>query len=350
MKTCRNTIISVVAVAIMIVSCTGHDSIVMDTIYNNNVRFNIYEGSNPETKSQTVSYSESNSICSVEAIQNTVPETSTAFGIIGYGKESGNLLIANQAVYNKGGVRTAVLTVDAGHDDNLLISAYYPYSGCITYNQGGKYSVYFSSDDLQMGPMVDDSSLGCRQLEGDVNLSFSSIYSSLGFGVYDNTRDEQLQGLMHVRKVILHGMQVEGTYIYNGKDSHWVPQIRNKSMVVYDGCDSVLTGAGNTLYLSASSVSDNLGECKRMNVIPEVLSNSIQSVEVIYDVDPFEYNGTHYNGMNGASQTVGLSELIPGNVLKQGYQYTCTLGLDLGLIYRTIEFSASVADWNNVNM
>lgn len=350
MRTNWNTFVCMVAVAIMAVSCTYHDSIVMDSIYINNVRFNISEGGSPETKSQNVNYTESDSKCYAETIHDNVLDNSTAFGIIGFGKESGSVLIDNQAVYNTDGARMAHLTVNAERDDNMLISAYYPYTGRIVYNQGGKYSVSFNSDDIQKGPMIADVYQGCRQLDEDIKLNFTSIISSIGFGVCDITRDEQLQGHIHVRQVILHGMQLEGAYIYNGMDSHWAPQRRTKSVVVYDGCDSVMTGIENSCFLTDCRISDNIGDCNRINVIPEQLSNGIQTVEVVFDVDSFEYYGTRYNGIREASQTFSLSNLVPGSVLEQGCRYTCTLGLDLGLVYRTIEFTASVSDWNDVAM
>lgn len=348
MKTCWNYILSIVAVAIMTVSCTYRDSIAMDTVYYNNVCFRMLDCCSLETKSQTAVGLESDARCIKEAIQYNKPDNSTAFGLVGIGNESGRVLIPNQAVYNSNGARMSQLAVNTELDDNMLMSVFYPYTNKVIYNQDGKYAVAFNSDDICKGPMMAEASISCKQQNGDVDISFTNIYSSIGLGVCDLTKDEQLKGLIHVRKVVLHGIQVEGLYVYNGLDSHWEPQRRAKSITVYDGCDSVL--AGNVLYLSDCSVSEQPGECKRINAIPEILTNGIQTVEVIYDVDPFEYEGTHYSGMTQVSQIVSLTDLIPGNSLEQGSQYTCTIGLDLGRVYRTIEFTAIASNWNSVEM
>lgn len=47
--------------------------------------------------------------------------------------------------------------------------------------------------------------------------------------------DEQLKGLMHIRKVILHGMPTEGMFVVNVNDSHWVPNAKRKEIVYYEG-------------------------------------------------------------------------------------------------------------------
>ena len=70
-------------------------------------------------------------------------------------------------------------------------------------------------------------------------------------------------------------------------------------------------------------------------------------VEVFFDVDPFDYDGTHYRGAKGCSEIIPLSGVVPDDKLELGLQYTFVLGVNLESIYRPIEFTASVDDWES---
>ena len=68
-------------------------------------------------------------------------------------------------------------------------------------------------------------------------------------------------------------------------------------------------------------------------------------VEVIFDVDPFEYEGTHYRGAQGQSQIISLAGVLPNNMMELGLQYTFVLGMNIYTVYRPIEFTAAVNNW-----
>jgi hypothetical protein len=185
----------------------------------------------------------------------------------------------------------------------------------------------------------------CDQSFEMVNLQFHHISNSIGFKVCDISSDEQLKGLMHVRKVVLHGMPTEGLFVVDGQDSRWVPNAKHQDIVFYEGCEPVKCGAENADYIATDKLSSDRKDCNHLYVIPEELKDGKHYVEVIFDVDPFEYDGTWYRGAKGQSQIIQLSGVLPEDNMEMGLQYTFVLGLNIYTVYRPIEFTASVDDW-----
>ena len=186
----------------------------------------------------------------------------------------------------------------------------------------------------------------CDQNYETVSLQFHHISNSIGFKVCDITDDEQLKGLMHVRKVVLHGMPAEGLFVVDGDDSRWVPNAKRQDIVFYEGDNLVGSGIENADFLADGTLSGKREDCNYIYVVPEDLKDGKHYVEVIFDVDPFEYDGTMYRGAKGKTQIIPLSGILPDDTWELGLQYTFVLGLNIYTVYRPIEFAASVDDWD----
>jgi hypothetical protein len=140
-------------------------------------------------------------------------------------------------------------------------------------------------------------------------------------------------------------MPTEGMFVPNGDKSHWVPNAKHKEIVVYEGDDLVECDEENAQFIAADRLSGNNEDCSRHYVIPELLKEGKHYVELIFDVESFYYDGTHYRGLTDKSQIIPLSGVIPDDFFEMGLQYTFVLGMNLGSVYRPIEFTASVEEY-----
>jgi hypothetical protein len=140
-------------------------------------------------------------------------------------------------------------------------------------------------------------------------------------------------------------MPAEGLFVVDGENSRWVPNAKHQDIVFYEGDDQVKCGVENADYMAAGKLSTERADCNHVFVIPEELKDGKHFVEVVFDVDPFEYEGTKYRGAKGQTQIIQLSGVIPDDNMELGLQYTFVLGLNIYTVYRPIEFTASVDDW-----
>lgn len=270
----------------------------------------------------------------------------TAFGLIGVDNEGMNVLVENAPVFESNGVRTANLVTSTQSSGSMKVSAYYPHVSSVSYHKDGSYAISFTPNDIKKGPLASNAvNMRCDQMHETVNLQFHHISNSVGFKVCDITDDEQLKGLMHVRKVILHGMPTEGLFVVDSEGSRWAPNAKRQNIVIYEGNDHVKCGLEQSGFLSAKGVSDAREKCNYVFVVPEEFKGTKHYVEVIFDVDPFDYEGTHYRGAKNQSQIIPLSGVIPDDMMELGLQYTFVLGMNIYTVYRPIEFSASVNNW-----
>lgn len=350
------TSIIVATVALLISSCAREDRF-MTVSYDQETHtiFNISVARNTKTKTKSAKSTKSG-IISASDTKNVSEYTTEkthayldsdiAFGLVGIDNETVDVLVDNLAVFEEDGVRAANLVTSSFSSGSMNVTAFYPYVNSVSYHKDGSYAISFTPNDIKKGPLVSNAvDMRCDQVFETVNLQFHHISNSVGFQVCDITDDEQLKGLMHVRKVILHGMPTEGLYVVDGNDSHWVPNAKRQNIVIYEGDDKVKCGIENSSFMSAGSLSDSRDDCKHVYVVPEELTNGKHYVEVIFDVDPFDYEGTHYRGAKGQSQNIQLSGVIPDDMMELGMQYTYVLGLNIYTVYRPIEFSANVEDW-----
>ena len=274
-------------------------------------------------------------------------EADIAFGLVGVDNENLDVLVDNLPVYeNNDGVRSANLVTSSLSSGSMRVSAFYPYVSSVSYHKDGSYAISFTPNDIKKGPLASNAvDMRCDLDFETVNLQFHHISNSIGFKVCDITDDDQLKGLMHVRQVILHGMPTEGLYVVDGGNSHWVPNAKHQNIVIYEGNDYVNCGIENAHFLTGASLSDNREECNHVFVVPEELKEGKHYVEVVFDIDEFDYEGTHYRGATGKSQIIQLAGVLPENEMERGLQYTFVLGMNIYTVYRPIEFTANIRDY-----
>ena len=352
MKRTQITSILVVSAALLISSCSREERFTTIS-YDQETQtiFNISVAKNTKTKSEIKSTrSESSSTKNISdystQTHDAYLDSDIAFGLIGVDNKDAEVQVDNLPVYENDGVRTANLVTSSLSSGSMSVSAYYPHVSSVSYHKDGSYAISFTPNDIKHGPLASNAvDMRCDQVFETVNLQFHHISNSFGFKVCDISYDEQLKGLMHVRKVVLYGMPTEGLFVVDGQDSHWVPNAKRQPIVIYEGDDLVKCGIENAEFMAAASLSDTKEDCNRFYVVPEELKDDKHYVEVIFDVDPFDYEGTHYRGAKGKSQIIPLSGVVPDDELELGLQYTFVLGMNICTVYRPIEFTAAVDDW-----
>jgi len=355
MKRFNTTSIVLTAMLVVVLSSCGKDEsfVVVNSGQQTHTIFNITVAKNTKTKTKSTTKSESETKANADSRtsydtekKHAYIDANTAFGLVGFDNETNNVLVDDIAVFENNGVRSANLVTSILSSGSMNVSAFYPHVNNVNYHKDGSYAVSFTPNDIEKGALASSVvDMRCDQGYETVNLRFHHITNSIGFKVCDISADEQLKGLMHVRKVVLHGMPTEGMFVVNGNDSHWVPNAKRKEIVYYEGDDLVRCGEENADFLTANSLSDKNDDCNRHYLVPEELTEGKHYVEVIFDVDPFDYDGTHYSGAKGKSQIIPLSGVVPDDVLEFGLQYTFVLGMNIHTVYRPIEFTAAVGDW-----
>lgn len=351
----------VAASALILSSCAKEDKFnVVSYDQQTQTVFNISVARNTKTKTKTkselkVTKAEVEALGAIDTRNisdyyvektNAYLDSYTAFGLVGVDNESKDVLVDNYPVYETNGVRTAKLVTSSLSSGSMKVRAYYPHVSSVSYQNDGSYAISFTPNDIAIGPLASNAvDMRCDQVFETVNLQFHHISNSVGFKVCDITDDDQLKGLMHVRKVVLHGMPTEGLFQVDNEGSRWIPNAKRQNIVIYEGDDLVECGVDKARFMSADKLSDAREDCHHVYVVPEELKGGKHYVEVFFDVDPFDFDGTHYRGARNQSQIISLSDVIPDDNMELGLQYTFVLGMNIYAVYRPIEFTASVQDW-----
>ena len=345
-KTTANSILFVFA-AIVISSCSADDrvdasfdALQTETIFN----ISISENTRTRTRSNTKSDVDSRTSYNTEK-KKAYLDPDIACCLVGIDHESMDVLVDNQPISETKGVRSANIVTSYLSSRIMTVSAFYPYTSAVSYHKDYSYIVSFSADDVKKGPLASNYvEMRCDETHETVNLNFHHITNSIGFKVCDITGDDQLKGLMHIRKVVIHGMPTEGTFVVDGNSSFWVPSPKRQDIVLFEGDDFVEYGEDHELYISENGLTLTKEDCHRVYVVPEVLTEH-HYVEVVFDIDAFDYDGTRYRASEGKTQIIPLSGVIPDDTFELGLQYTFVLGMNVGAIYRPIEFTASIDEW-----
>lgn len=337
-----------VALAAMITASCSREDRFSEVYYGPETHaiFNISVFSNTRTKGIDPDSRASYDVVKTDGhIDSDIP-----LGLVGVSSQSNGVVIDDIPVYERNGARMADLSIsNLEGGASMNVSAFYPYVSAVSHNQDGSYVILFTPNDIKKGPLASEAvEMSCKENFETVNLKFHHIANSIGFKVCDITDEEDLRGLIHIRKVVLHGLATEGLFVLNGEKSYWMmPQGKvRRGMVFFDGDAKVQYGADNASFIGENTLSDSKSGCNRVYVVPEVLMAKEHFVEILFDVDAFDYDGDLYPASAGISQIVPLSGVIPDDMFEMGLQYTFTLGLNLSSIYRPIEFSASVNDWS----
>ncbi len=276
-------------------------------------------------------------------------DQSIPFGIIGLDMETRTLLIDNESVYSNGGQYKGFF--NAGLWDiptTVSFSAYYPYVNSIVYSDDLEtYSIPFSSTETEAGPLVSKTVQAAVDQLNMVPLEFQHITNDIGFKICDVTVMPELQGLIHLRKVVATKVASAGIFVNDivAGEGFWHRRGYYRDVVVFEGDALVGVGMENEKFIGESELVERMAFSHRYYAIPDELVMGKQCVEVEYDVDGFVLNGFEYGALKNQKAHFMLYGVLPDNIMAYGKQYTFHLGLDTGKLYHEITFAPVVSDW-----
>ena len=273
------------------------------------------------------------------------------FGLVGIDYDHNAVVVDNQAVYSNQGNYNLffdALVWDEFNTQTISFSAYYPYVRDITYEGGlDAYSIPYAVEETSAGPMVSKTVEMAVAQMNIIPLEFQHITNDIGYCICDVTPDPNLQGLIHLRKVVAHNVASAGIFVNDIALSRgiWHRQGYYRKVVVFEGNAPVGVGAENEKFIGYNTLEDRLANSHRYYAIPDEIEMGKQFVEVFFDVDGFTLNGFAYPPLEHQHAKYMLYGLLPDNVFVYGRQYTFHIGLDLSSIYSEITFAPSVSGW-----
>lgn len=276
-------------------------------------------------------------------------DTRRPFGLVGIEKGTNAVLIENSPVYSNG--EGYQKRLDSGLWDipsMVLFSAYYPHVKSIVYeNDNLSYSIPYTVNETEAGPLVSKTVERAIDQLSILPLEFRHITNDIGFRICDATPMEELQGLIHLRKLVATHVASAGIYLNDLAIDRgsWNYQGYYRTVTVFEGDAVVGVGSENEKFVGRESLEDHMATSNRFYAIPDEIEMAKQYVEVIFDVDGFTLNNYHYPPLENQSLKYMIYGLLPGNIMIPGKQYTFHIGLDLSSIYREITFAPSVSGW-----
>lgn len=275
------------------------------------------------------------------------PEKS--FGLIGIDAATGALLMDNQEIYAQDGQYVGWADNQSwGGSKQISLSAYYPYKTDIGYYSNNEaYSIPLSTEETEEGPLVSKTMQQAVEQINHVPIQFQHITNDIGYKICDATPTECLQGLIHLRKLIVHNVASAGIFVNSLKnqDGSWQKVGYYRDVVVFDGDAKVGVGSENEKFVGFDSLVDHMTESHRYYSVPDEIRLGKQYVEVVFDVEGFTLNGYPFEPLYGQVSKYALYGLLPDNVYVYGKQYTFHIGLDLSSVYQEISFNVSVGEW-----
>ncbi len=286
-----------------------------------------------------------------ETDQEAKLDPSKPFGLMGVDPRNNNILINNERVLEHSGIRAATFNSKSWHSaETILLSAYYPHVDETEFLSGNlAYIIPYRPEDTKAGPLVSMPVQRSTSYLDVIPLVFRHITNDIGFRICDITYDPALQGHIRIRKLSAHNVATEGYYIdsLGSNGGRWVQRAICDELEVFKGNARVGVGTENELFVGFDNLVSDRKLSSRFYSIPDEIKMGKQYIEVVYDVDAFDYNGQHMKELKNQVQLFPIYGVLPGNSYICGKQYTFHLGLDLGTLYQPIEFSATVGDWNN---
>ena len=271
------------------------------------------------------------------------------FGLVVTDADNGSLLVDNKMVYGDGTNYSSVFDRDMwGNARRINFSAYYPYIGSITYgSQNESYAIPYSVKETEAGPLVSKTAQQAVELLSMVPLEFQHITNDIGYKICDVTPMEELQGLIHLRKLTAANVASAGLFVQNieGDKGVWKRQGYYRKVVVFEGDALVGVGSENEKFVGSSTLEDHMGASHRYYSIPDEIEIGKQYVEVVFDVDGFTHAGFEYAPLKDQVFKYMLYGLLPNNEFVYGKQYTFHIGMDLSSVYKQITFAPSIGDW-----
>jgi hypothetical protein len=272
-----------------------------------------------------------------------------AFGLVGVDFVTGSLILDNEAVGNVSGEYQGFF--DKGLWDVPTVvsfSAYYPHVSNLVYeDEYATYSIPFSNAETEAGPLVSKTVQSAMDQLNMVPLEFQHITNDIGFKICDVTVDTNLQGLIHLRRVVATKIASAGIFVNDIQTSNgfWHRRGYYRDEVVFEGDAPVGVGMENEMFIGRETLVPRMADSYRFYAIPDELVMGKQTVEVIYDVEAFTLNGYTYGELKNQRANYMLYGVLPDNIMEYGKQYTFHLGLDTGKLYHEITFAPSVSDW-----
>lgn len=277
-------------------------------------------------------------------------DVSRPFALIGLEPQSGSLVLDNILVSSDNSGKYAAF-LEGGLleiQDPLLFSAYYPHVNTISYeNSYRTYSIPYELGETEAGPLVSKTVERSFNLLNTLPLEFCHITNDIGFRICDVTSIPQMQGLIHLRKLVATHVASAGVYVNDiliGRGL-WNYQGYYRDVTVFEGDAPVGVGNEGKLYVGKSSLVESKEDSHRFYAVPDQIEMGVQYVEVHFDVDGFSLSGEEYAPLKDQVLKYMIYGLLPGNTMLPGKQYTFHIGLDLNSLYHPINFSASVSGW-----
>lgn len=270
------------------------------------------------------------------------------FSLVAVEQDSQSLLLDNYPVYSdQGGEYSLYLDAQLLQiPSQVLFSAYYPHVANISYQEGNSvYSIPFEESETEAGPLVSRTVERSISQLNTLPLEFGHITNDIGFKVCDITPNENLRGLIHLKKLTAMNVASAGVFVNDLIHSrgNWDYQGYYRDVTVFEGDAVVGIGSENEHFVGQHELVEHMSESSRFYAIPDEIRMGRQYVEVIYDVDGFFIDQEYYSPLKGLEARYLIYGVLPGNVMVPGKQYTFHLGLDLSTVFREINFCTSNA-------
>lgn len=272
------------------------------------------------------------------------------FGLVGVDPEHHKLVIDNARVFQdaSGAFHGSFDNYLWDAANKISFSAYYPHVGNLDYSEEmTSYTIPYTARETEAGPLISKTVQKAVNQLNMVPLVFQHITNDIGYKICDATPMEELQGLIHLRKLTATNVAAAGVFI-NDMDKGsgtWQRQAYYRNIVVFDGDAKVGVGSKNEQFVGYNTLEDRMMKSHRYYSIPDEILVGKQCVEVVFDVEGFTHNGFYYEPLKNQVAKYMLYGLLPNNEFVYGRQYTFHIGLDLSSIYHTISFAPSVAEW-----
>ena len=275
----------------------------------------------------------------------------TPFGLVGIDYDHHALVVDNAPIASGSGNYNTYLNSlfwEEIRTENISFSAYYPYVKDVSYEDDlESYSIPYTVKETDAGPLVSKTvEMAVNQLNM-IPLEFQHITNDIGYRICDVTPQEDLQGLVHLRKLTAYNVASAGVFVNDVTLSHgiWHRQGYYRKVVVFEGDAKVGVGSENEKFVGFDTLEDHMVNSHRYYSIPDEIQVGKQFVEVVYDVDGFDHHGVYFPPVHEQVARYMLYGLLPDNVFVYGRQYTFHIGIDISSLYSEITFAPSVADW-----
>ena len=278
-------------------------------------------------------------------------DTDLPFGLIGIDYDNHEIVVDNERVGSSASGYNTVLTTSFWKDlntQNVAFSAYYPYVSGVGYgDELETYSIPYTAEQTSAGPLVSKTVQKAVALLDVIPLEFQHITNDIGYRICDITPVEELQGLIHLRKLTAYHVASAGIFVNDIASSMgvWHRQGYYRDIVVFEGDAKVGVGSENEMFVGRDALESRMRDSHRYYSIPDEIKLGWQFVEAVFDVEGFTLNGFDYPPLTNQKAKFNLYGVLPGNEFVYGRQYTFHLGLDLTDIYKEITFAPSVTGW-----